>query len=375
MLHVLLNSTAYRQDPQRKKASFQTLGQLCEQHALTLHIPSIVRGEFISHFSDMAERTLEGAIRSVIQLQRINDPAQAKAVVDRILADLTGLRTVYAADITHRFDEWAKAIGASVDDVPANCLNDVLNQYFNGEGPFKKIKNRDDFPDAFIWQTVRQLAAQHNLFVVSDDNNFRKAIDEIPNVEVFENLDALIESEMIQELFPDNYVRKNTNAILRLIEEHKEDLEGELLDLLSAELARLHLDYRDDESADIVDVSEINNADFDFFRVGQYGPETFRIPFEATVEATVDHLLLKSTYYEMPESESDALAIQNFDWNEYYMHVTEEVELQVTGVIAIEIDTRALIATLEDGALSWQNLEYNFQTSLDQLDELKIKDA
>jgi len=375
MLHVVLDSTVFRQDPERTRSGFQTLGKLCEQHALALHIPSIVRREFISHRADMAERTLETTIRSVKELQRISDPAEAKAVVDRVLADLNNLTGSYAADIESRFDEWANANGASIEDVPADCLNDVLDQYFNGQGPFKKIKNREDFPDAFIWHTIRQLASHHKLYVVSGDNNLRKAVAEIANVEVFDDLDALIESETIQQLFPDNFVRKNSNAILGLIEEHKQYLEDELLGWLSAELTSLHLNYRDDESSDIVDVSDITTVEFDFFRAGQYGPETLRIPFEATVEATVDHLLLKTTYYEMPESESDALSIEDPDWNEYYLHVTEEVELEVTGVLAIETDARAVIAALKDEALTWDALQYNCHISLDRLDKPKIKDA
>ncbi len=44
--------------------------------------------------------------------------------------------------------------------------------------PFKEAKRRDDFPDAFIWQTILDLSVEHKrVHVISDDEAIRKACD------------------------------------------------------------------------------------------------------------------------------------------------------------------------------------------------------
>ena len=156
MLHVVLDTTAYKQDPQRKKAGFQALGQLCQQGAIVLHIPSIVRREFISHIGHDLENVLEETVQSVRRVQRIDNPADSKARAEHVASELSQLVGTPTRDVENRFDQWARDIGAVLHDVSADCLNEVLKQYFAGQGPFKKVKNREDFPDAFIWHTVRQ---------------------------------------------------------------------------------------------------------------------------------------------------------------------------------------------------------------------------
>jgi len=374
MLHVVLDTTAYKEDPQRKRAGFQALGQLCQQGAIVLHIPSIVRREFISHLGHDLENVLEETVRSVRRLQRIDEPADSKARADHVAGELSQLAGTYARDVENRFDQWVGNIGALLHDVPADCLNEVLEQYFAGQGPFKKVKNREDFPDAFIWHTVRQIAADHKSYVVCADNNLRAAIAKLPDVDVFENLDALIESQIVQDLFPDNFIRRHSTEILGLFEDDQRFLERELLALLTAELTSSHISYRDDDSADITDVSRISTLEFDFLSARQYGSDVFRVPFEASVEITLDYFLLKTTYYEMPDWESQWIDIGDSDWNESYMHVTEQETLELTGVLAISLDARAIIAGRKDGALTWSDLQYNYQLSLDRLDRLRIQD-
>lgn len=58
MIHVLLDTSIYRSDPPRRRAAFQTLAALCEAGDITLHVASIVKREFVSHFANKAEALL-----------------------------------------------------------------------------------------------------------------------------------------------------------------------------------------------------------------------------------------------------------------------------------------------------------------------------
>jgi len=51
---------------------------------------------------------------------------------------------------------------------------------------------------------------------VIEDTNLRKAAANIPGVEVFSSLDLFIEAPAVQDLFPENFVRKHEVEILNL---------------------------------------------------------------------------------------------------------------------------------------------------------------
>lgn len=76
----------------------------------------------------------------------------------------------------------------------------------------------------------------------------------------------------------------------------------------------------------------------------------------------------------MPDWESEWIDIADSDWNEPYMHVTEQQTLGVTGVLAILVDARAIIAGRKEGALTWNDLQYNYHLSLDRLDRPRVQD-
>lgn len=59
--------------------------------------------------------------------------------------------------------------------------------------PFRDLKSRDDFPDAFIFAAVEDVAASHeNLHVICADKRLRSACDELANVSTYPDLPAFL---------------------------------------------------------------------------------------------------------------------------------------------------------------------------------------
>jgi hypothetical protein len=99
----------------------------------------------------------------------------------------------------------------------------------------------------------------------------------------------------VQQLFSAAFAQIHANEILRAFESDNAFMNPGLLDGINAKAVdEVTLNFKDDEEARIVDVSKIINSRFDFGQVQYYGENTFRIPFEAETEATLDYFLLKT---------------------------------------------------------------------------------
>jgi hypothetical protein len=377
MLQVLLDTSIYHHDPQRRHAGFQTLTALCEERAVTLHIPSIVKREFITHFAGKAESRLSETLGKVNRLSRADGPAEATAVVDRVLTELTELTGKYEKYVEESFLAWLNHVNAVVHEIRPEGVHEIFDRYFSGDPPFRKVKNRDDFPDAFIWQIINDISSQHDkLFVVVADGDLRGATASIPKVEVFDSLDAFIESEVVQDLLPENFARNHADEILRIFESDEEFMKQALLDAASAEIVnRVKLPHRDDEDADVYDISEVTQAKFDFALARYYGQNIFRVPFEAELEATLDYFLMKSTYFEMPDIESEALGINDSDWNPSYMWVEESCALEINGMLAIAVDVSQVIADSSLDTLDEASVKDYAEVTIDDLRSIKLKDV
>jgi hypothetical protein len=375
MIHVLLDSSIYRNDPTRQRLGFRTLAGLCEKKLVTLHIPSIVIREFTTHLVLEAEAVLAEAVRSVKKLSRVGGPDKERAFVEGSFNELKSFTGRYGEYAAQNFDDWLIRLNAIKHEVRADCLADVLNRYFKGEPPFKTIKSREDFPDAFIWQIVRDLAQKQQLLTVIADKNLRSAISQISRVVAFDSLEALIESSAIQDLFPENFVRKHEVDILNLFKLTPTVFDLPIIDGVEAELmdtSVLHTINDNEDEAEIVEIEDVDKVKIDFAGAQYFGNNIFRIPFKARVRAVLDYFLMKSTYYGMSDEERDVIDVQDSDWNDSTMWVRESRYLEVQGELAISIDMTELIMKSDGGLLDHDTVLYGSDITVDELDHPEV---
>lgn len=376
MIHVLLDSSIYRGDPLRRRLAFATLTGLCEKKLVALHVPTIVKREFTTNLVLEAEAILVEAVRSLNRLRRFGGPDNERAFVEASWKELQTFKGRYGQYSALSFDAWLRKTNAIEHKIRPECLDDVLDQYFEGELPFRTIKSREDFPDAFICQVIRDVSAKElRLSVVIEDTNLRKAAANIPGVEVFGSLDLFIESPAVQDLFPENFVRKHEVEILNLFRYTPFVFDQPITDGIESELLDTTISYTihdNQDEADIVDVEAVQNVKIDFTNAHYFGDSVFRLPFTARVRAVLDYFLMKSTYYSLSHDETIFIQVQDSDWNESTMWVTQGCWLDISGELAISIDTTELIRKSQDGILDKDTVLYESEISVDELDTPEI---
>ena len=100
--------------------------------------------------------------------------------------------------------------------------------------------------------------------------------------------------------------------------------------------------------------------------------QVFRIPFKAGVWAALDYFLMESTYYGMSHDERILIEVQDPEWTESTMWVTETRYLKVEGEVGILIDVNQLIKNSKDDRLDTDTLLYGSEITVDELDSLEI---
>ncbi len=379
MPNILLDTSIYRRDERRRSAGFKSLTSLCQQGLVRLYVPSIVRREFSTALAANAEISVNEALTKIRRLARQEGPEGGKKLIEETLQQFQALPEKYSKYAVESFDRWLEQVKAEVRDVRPECLPDVLESYFNGQAPFKKAKSREDFPDAFIWQTVRDVASEvDRLNVIAGDKNLREAVTSIPNVEVFESLDALIQSPDIQRLFPDNFIRERADEIIQALRWSDGILYDALYDYVHTEIEGskiLHTIRDSQDDADIDSIDDISDVIFNFNRAEYYGGDIFRVPFEAELKAELDYFMLKSTFYSMSDTEIDEFDIQDSDWNESYLWVREGRYILAKGIITVTVDITQLIRdNTGNEYLDEETVIRNSEAMVEQLDSLTILD-
>src|ERR1700690_1373108 len=191
-LRIALDTSALRRDPKFASGAVEALARFAEEGHVDILIPKVVAEEFKTLPCSKIESLAE--LRQTLRNLRRNVPDELHQVIseseNRIAEEFE--RTEAAAGSL--FNDWIVRTGATTPGPAPNHAGRVLKRYFSGQPPFRRAKARDDFPDAFIAETIIDLAAEGDLFVVTGDKGLAAAFDGIPNITVFIGVKELIES-------------------------------------------------------------------------------------------------------------------------------------------------------------------------------------
>lgn len=341
MIHVLIDTSILRQDPQRKSAAFQVLAKLGNWGELTLHIPYFVRHEFLSQRKEEYSGSLWEVERVLIKVA--NKPLK-EDLKNSLGEQLAGLQaTIPNIDewIEQEFDLWCGHVGAENHPIKEHHGQRVAEAYFSGQPPFKEAKAREDIPDAFILETVRDvLAGIEQLNVVVGDKRLREACQKLQNVIVYSTLNEFIKSDQCQEALKDTDVAENFEAICKGFNQHI-DMIGEVA---STKLFDELVGYTfsdpsipDDNNEATISMLDVpTNIGLDFEESEYYGGGVIVVPFEFEMTVIADYYIFKSDYYVLDEKRAESISVSEYD-NRHYYEAGEEFNLAVRGKIAISL--------------------------------------
>jgi hypothetical protein len=218
----------------------------------------------------------------------------------------------------------------------------VIDNYFAGQPPFKAKKSRNDFPDSFIFQTIIDLAATlPQLSVVVRDGMLFNSCKELPKVDVFESLEAFIESPAVSKIVHETTKLHRFEVLGTKIphfsSEIKSTIEELLPDSISGETVKDISIPDDNHEATIYFLSCINEIDLRFSEMKYYGDGQFVLPFRVAANADLCYYIFKSDYYTFSEERMKSIVIN--DHNEHYYEATEDGEIEIEGYLSMTIPT------------------------------------
>jgi len=375
MIHIVADTTVYRNDPKREKAAFKALARLAQGKHVTLHIPEIVRREFLSQeeqFLHENAKAIEDALHNLTK--RPMDPKGIEHL-KKVAGASADIAKKLGPSASKEFDAWAKSILAKDHPIAPAHGAQVMDAYFSGAPPFKQKKNRNDIPDSFVWQVIQDLAKAHKpLYVVSGDAGIRAPLQGNKNFEVFASLEDLIASPAIQALLQKHYASANFSALLALLPSQigflEKEIEGPLVDELAGKM--VSDGEEDDSEPTITGVDSPEDLEVDPDEAIDHGSGLAIVPFKLKVECGIAFCIDKSDYYTMSEERSERVAIEPL--NDHRFSAEENRTVLVEGWLSVQIDPAKLQAEKIDEATLLKVLK-DGDISIDSIEEMKFEHA
>jgi rRNA-processing protein FCF1 len=383
MLHVVVDTTVLRSDPGRKKAAFQSLMRLSQARVVQVYIPYVVQQEFLSQEREKNQAHLKKVISSIQSLQRIPLPEAIVSFLKDSIESFEQIQLKLDDFPNQAFQAWCDETQTEILPIDISHGKKVVDSYFRGNPPFKKQKNREDFPDAFIWQAILDLSENlEELYVITNDNIVNDALQKQEKAIPVRNLDKFIELEVCQKAIQELELKEskesnwadNFQRIIELLEPNKlvliDSIESELLNKLIGNKVESFEILDDNHEASIDHVENISNLRLYIEKISYYGSSTFVLPVSVELEAQLSYFIYKANYWALDDDgKGNHMSIG--DWNDHYYSVDEAYALAIEGRISITLNSEAL----ERSGLSDEDLIEvieNSQVSVDSLDDVSV---
>lgn len=374
MINVVIDSTALRNDPARKKAAFRRIKKLANAGELKLHIPKVVEQEFLSQEIDQYHAGLSEIITKIVSFGKKNLPKGAREILKNQEKQLRGLKEELPKFAKADFEKWVSDVGAEVHPILESHGQKVMEAYFSGSPPFREKKNRKDIPDAFVWQTVLELSEKfENIYVVSNDSGIWTACEAGPNIRSFISFDELISSDVCQAPLKKAQAEENLRRMLslvpKIVEKLKSTIESEGGDALQGKTVTSEQIPDDNNEGMIMMTGEPEDIEILIDDAKYYGEGLFVIPATYMSECYLNYSLFKSDLYGLSEKKQEKISLS--DLNEHYYEVEEDYYLWVKASIALNLGSVALeLDEISNEQLT--RISRHIEMSFESIEEIEV---
>jgi hypothetical protein len=344
-MHVIIDTNIYRSDPKRRSAGFRAIARLGAANRIQLHIPHYIHREFVTQQEDEGVKALEKLKQAVSSLKRLSDQEEVTSAAEAIHEEVETLEEHLDDHLSAEFSTWLGNAHANLLPIAGDHGQRVSDSYFAGDPPFSERKSRKDIPDAFIYESLKDLVATHpELHLITADKLFRTAAAKLVNVRTYESIDEFIATPACQTLLTEANAALNIDRIKTILPEETRVLEGALqnhiIDPLDGYKVHDSTIPDDNREATVSGVGEPTNTTFDFNAVEYYGDGNLAIPFNSRVECELDYYIYKGELTGIQEERLEG--ISTIDWNDHYYLATETFDLNVEGRLIIDFSLEEL---------------------------------
>lgn len=313
MIRVILDTNSLPRDPASPSAAFKRIVKLVDEGAIEIICPEVIAEEWRTQQKEHLRKQCQKASEALEELLRSGNLDGNP--------DIQAVRTT--ATVAARTAEDTESLSQAILDrlltqlktkvLPAHESHGkrVLDAYFNGGPPFSGLKSRKDFPDAFLFEAIVDLATSHgDVSVVTADKNLSHHLSTIPNVDCCASLEEFVESEGVAQEAAKIAVEARWQAELPAIIETLEKLDPNAIarslgNSFVDEVARREVHHAsipsDNNDATISMVDEPVDLEVHWDRAENYGPGALRVPFNCETEILLDFYVFYADAYGMSD--------------------------------------------------------------------------
>ncbi|AUI81051.1 PIN domain-containing protein [Alteromonas macleodii] len=199
MRNIVLDTNILHQEGLSSR-NMLLLKRLIKAEAVHLHIPEIVKREFISRKIYEAKESLKKSSDSLAIL--LKKSFYDNNFKDSIVNAQTILNTAEMAienQILEQFNRWVDDLAVNVIDFKPEDINQVLDDYFSGNGVYRKAKSREDIPDAMICSIITNLLrTEEKLSIVIKDGTFKAHLETLAGITIYDSLADVLEERSLK---------------------------------------------------------------------------------------------------------------------------------------------------------------------------------
>jgi hypothetical protein len=321
---------------------------LAQQGIVKIYVPEIVRREWLSHF----EEELTGALKSLRDAERrvathplINNISASYKLSnhDAELKVTDDNTDTLCKAVTDKVDKLLQEIRAEVIPIDKKHGQDVMDSYFVGHPPFGKARNKDDIPDAFIYETAKDLSREVGMvhFVVADAA-LGTACKKIKNSKVHKSIYELLKSNEIEEarrdikleMYWSNWLAAYKPKLPDLSSILVSKLESQVVDALAYKYVEHSLIPDDNQEANIVGVYEPSDVEIDWNSMDDLGGGWFSVPVSFQIEVEAEFYIYRSDAYHAPDG---VWVIYDDPEEHHYFEAGGTLDIEVHAVVSVRI--------------------------------------
>lgn len=368
--NVILDTNIFRKNPSRSDLPFKALERLCKAEVCRLHLPYVVQREFQTQQMALYQKELSASLAALEGVMRKGLPAVELATVTSLRDAVKAAEPAVLAAVEAELPAWADAIGSVRHSITEAAAQSAMEAYFCGHPPLTNPKTRDDIPDAFIFQTIKDIASLGpKLIVVAEDGKLAKAAETLPNVVVHRSLVSMIESEFIQTEILELDVIENITNTAKVLRDYEAEY-TEFRSYVNRKGAEkivwrtVHSSQIPDDNheATISSYCDPEDVEVDFDGLSYFGSGQFGLPFEFRCTVEVIYYIFKSDYYCLDEDHMPSVT----DHNDHYFEAEDEREVHVSGTLRLSFPIESI------KTLAIETVDKHIDIGIDSIDAIDV---
>lgn len=316
MIRVVIDTNQLPRNVSGSSAAFKRLVKLTQEGVLGVLMPHVIAEEWrtqqLEHLRKQFQKADE-ALKDVLGGGHLEGQGQLGALTAAAAAVEQSAADVHAVS-QQALERLLQQLQTQVIPIANDHGPRVAAAYFKGSSPFTGVKSRKDFPDAFVYEAVADLAGpgpDDHLVVATADKNLSKHLSSLPGVTCIESLEQLVESEQVKVLAAEIDLEAKWQEEFQTTVAAVRDLGDEVLDdpdltnsfihtLAGHEVSHPSIPS-DDNEARVSMVDGPEGMEVDWGEAEDYGPGMLRVPFSCTAGVLLDFYIYYADAYGQPD--------------------------------------------------------------------------